>query len=785
MLAATVVLLLVATPAPATAATPAQAVTAQTVATQPSGPLGLPRLATLEGFDPGNIIDDAVFFNSATMTEAEIQSFLEARVPRCDSGYTCLRDWRDTSRTVPADAMCAAYSGASNERASRIIYKVSQACGINPQVILTTLEKEQGLVTHTWPSDWRYEIAMGQGCPDTAACDTKYYGFFNQVYGAAWQFKRYANPPGTSQYFTWYAPGKTWNVRYSPDAACGSSPVFVANQATSDLYYYTPYQPNSAALRAGRGLGDDCSAYGNRNFYNNFTDWFGTTRGTGVVLARTSGDPAVYLLSGGRRWHILNGDDLTSLSSVFGRVYTVSDAYLKQYAQAGDTGPVLRDESTGEIAYFQDGQRHRLASCDLVARWGADCSAPVSIATALFSRAPSGAEMTAFYRVRGSSQWGRLDSPTTVTPLWNEAAARSANGDPATAVYGAYLGTSALASKQKSPLLFAPAQVVKSSGSDKVYLTLDQSTLVWIRSWRDVAEFNRDASSMAVVSDADLFARYRENGQVQPTLRCDGTTYFAGSGIIYPVADPARTGLAAMEAGAATCAQFTQGPSMGKAPLIKVSGRSAVAAIDGGKRRVAVNWNALMTYMGKTPATIATVSAATFDAYAAGAPIADGEIVKGSSPTLSLVSGSTAYAVPSFDFARDAGLTMAWLGLTDADLTGLRFSDAPLGLWFSCAGTIYAVGSGGVTAVSPAAAQGFTVPELSRAACARFVVRPGNLPVVLVKSANSDAVYVASGGVYRHVLSWSTVTSLAQGTPTILTLSASTVSALPQGPDLP
>ncbi|MEV8273875.1 SH3 domain-containing protein [Microbacterium sp. NPDC077184] len=234
--------------------------------------------ADLTKFQPGNIISDAAFFNSSTMTEGQIQAFLEARVPNCQSGYTCLKDWYDTSRTTTADAMCGAYSGGVRERASRIIYKVAQACGINPQVILATLEKEQGLVRHTWPSEWRYTIAMGQGCPDTAACDTRYYGFFNQVYGAAWQFKRYANPAGTSQYFTWYAPGKTWNVLYNPNHSCGSSPVYIQNQATANLYYYTPYQPNVAALRAGYGTGDGCSAYGNRNFYNFFTDWFGSAQ---------------------------------------------------------------------------------------------------------------------------------------------------------------------------------------------------------------------------------------------------------------------------------------------------------------------------------------------------------------------------------------------------------------------------------------------------------------------------------------------------------------------------
>jgi putative cell wall-binding protein len=234
--------------------------------------------ASLSGWQAGNIVSDSVFFASNTMSQTQIQSFLQQKVPVCQAGYTCLKDWYDTSRNVAADAMCGAYSGGYSERASQIIFKVAQACGVNPQVLLVTMQKEQGLVTHTWPSTFRFTLAMGQGCPDTAACDSQYYGFFNQVYGAAHQFKRYANPPGTSQYFTWYAPGHTWNILYNPNRACGTSPVYVQNQATANLYYYTPYQPDSAALAAGYGTGDGCSSYGNRNFYNYFTDWFGSTQ---------------------------------------------------------------------------------------------------------------------------------------------------------------------------------------------------------------------------------------------------------------------------------------------------------------------------------------------------------------------------------------------------------------------------------------------------------------------------------------------------------------------------
>ena len=235
---------------------------------------GVVKSADLSKFKPGNIISDGVFFNGNTMSAADIQSFLNGKVASCQSGYVCLKDFRQTTRDEPADAYCSGYRGGANETAATIIAKVAASCGVNPQVLLVTLQKEQALVTHTWPSDWRYKSAMGQGCPDTAACDSRYYGFQNQVYGAARQFKIYAE----GRYFTWYAPGKTWNIQYHPSKSCGSSPVYIENKATAGLYYYTPYQPNAAALRAGYGEGDGCSSYGNRNFYQYFQDWFGSTQ---------------------------------------------------------------------------------------------------------------------------------------------------------------------------------------------------------------------------------------------------------------------------------------------------------------------------------------------------------------------------------------------------------------------------------------------------------------------------------------------------------------------------
>jgi hypothetical protein len=228
-------------------------------------------------FDPGYIISDENFYSGGAMSEAEVQSFLNAKSPGCEPGYTCLKDYRQTTWSRAADPMCEGYAGASDESAARIITKVARACGISPKVLLVTLQKEQSLVTATAPTQSRYDRAMGYACPDTAPCDTQYFGFYNQVYKSAWQFKRYANPPGTSPTYTWYPVGAVSQIRFHPIEACGTSPVRIVNAATAALYYYTPYQPNAAALANLYGTGDGCSAYGNRNFWRLYTDWFGST----------------------------------------------------------------------------------------------------------------------------------------------------------------------------------------------------------------------------------------------------------------------------------------------------------------------------------------------------------------------------------------------------------------------------------------------------------------------------------------------------------------------------
>lgn len=220
-------------------------------------------------FKPGMIITDDLFYDGRRMNAAQVQAFLNEKGADCapSGDLACLKDYRDETRDWEADSYCKGYT-AGVQTAAEIIAGVGASCGVNPQTLIVLLQKEQSLINRATPSARAYQIATGYGCPDTAPCDEEYYGFFNQVYRAARQFKVYqANPDRYG-----YRAGRTNTITYHPSGQCGTSEVYIENQATAGLYIYTPHQPNDALLA---GKPDDCSSYGNLNFWRFMTDWFG------------------------------------------------------------------------------------------------------------------------------------------------------------------------------------------------------------------------------------------------------------------------------------------------------------------------------------------------------------------------------------------------------------------------------------------------------------------------------------------------------------------------------
>ncbi|MCK5891273.1 hypothetical protein [Aeromicrobium sp.] len=744
------------------------------------GLAGTPRAEAADNsqFRAGNIISDRVFFDTTTMSIAQIQAFLDFQGTRCSDAY-CLKHINLISVTKAADAYCAGYSSPGYEKAATIIWKVAQSCGVNPQVILVMLQKEQGLVTTTAPNDTKYRAAMGMGCPDTAACDSQYYGFANQVYAGVRQMRVYE----LSGRYTWNRPGTTVNVRFHPNAACGTSPVYIENQATANLYYYTPYQPNAASLAAGAGTGDACSSYGNRNFYRYFTDWFGTTQGGSVRLAKGSSS-SVYLIDGVKRWHV-TAEAYPELLAILGPLFSVGDSFINRLPDGGvAAGVFLRNSMTGEISMAQGGSLHRFSSCETLARWGGSCSSYVDAHPAMFAGVTYGEPMSDWMRVAGTSTWARFTGASSVQPYLDESSARAL--EPTTPTYAAQISAARYASLTKARTLVGPARLVKEPSSAQVWLTDGSTTLHPVPDFAVSTDLGVASSSLTTLPASDLAGYTRAATPLSTIVTCSGVTYVAGSGRLHALSTPARAGTSGTGLQPVTCAQLDRsGAAIPNVPLVKASGSDVVSSLEDGRRWSVRSWSDAQVLGGATNPVIVTIRPGSLARIPdGGVRLGDATLVKGSGPEVLAVTGLTTLArIPSFAMAREWGIATTFATVADSAVTS-RTKVADLGLWGTCGSATVVAASGTVHVVTGSSA-GFTPAAWSTEACARFSRSGTTLARVFVKAASSDVVYLAENGAYRPVQSWAALVRANGGTsPQILTSANDVVAGLPKGAPL-
>lgn len=172
-------------------------------------------------FDAGNLIADAEFINWRTLDATGVQQFLNSK------GGTRLRTFSEGGRS-----------------AAQIIADAARSNGINPFVILATIQKEESLVDSNTNFDFRINWAMGYSICDSCSLDDSRVqankGFTKQIDNGTWQLKR--------NYSYHAANGSAWNV--GKTMIIDGQAVRFANRATSSLYRYTPH------------------LHGNENFYN-------------------------------------------------------------------------------------------------------------------------------------------------------------------------------------------------------------------------------------------------------------------------------------------------------------------------------------------------------------------------------------------------------------------------------------------------------------------------------------------------------------------------------------
>lgn len=311
-------------------------------------PLQKASAANGSDWEAGNIIGDDVFTDKNSMSIADIQNFLNQKVGtggyasipgQCDSNgnltaepyssstrtqyganrnpanpkFTCLKDYYEVPKTDPGPGIPASnYGGvpipAGAISAAGMIWNAAQRYNISPKVLLVTIHKESAgpLTTDDWPFQSQYTYAMGAECPDGpngANCDSNYAGFSIQISESARLFRYYLDnmqQPWWTHKKPYQVNNILWQVvvKNGQPSNCGGSDVYITNKATAALYTYTPYQPNAAALANLYTTGDYCSAYGNRNFWVIFTDWFGRPNAPPFTASYQSQSPYPVINSG-------------------------------------------------------------------------------------------------------------------------------------------------------------------------------------------------------------------------------------------------------------------------------------------------------------------------------------------------------------------------------------------------------------------------------------------------------------------------------------------------------
>lgn len=424
-------------------------------------------------FNAGRIIDDAVFYNKNSMSVQQIQEFLNRQIPNCDTWgtsaseygggtraqyaasrgwhgppYACINNYHENPSTGETSFEKGGGAFAGGISAAQIIYDASQTYNLNPQVLLVLLKKESAgpLTADKWPLKSQYKYAMGYGCPDSgpnysANCSTQKAGFYKQVMLAAWQMNYYKEHSNDYRY------NIGWNdIQYSPTPSCGTKRVYIENIATLSLYIYTPYTPNDGALANYPGEAS-CGAYGNRNFFMFFNDWFGSTYYVGAdKITQKYKD-----LNSSSSWLGMQTSDIrpignTGLYQLFenGKIYWNNSAgawtirygsFDNRYSAAGYESGYLRyptsDENsiqtnnqvTGKWQSFQGGQMYWSNSTGV---WDVRYGAMFNRYSALgyeggYLGYPQAAETTvsngAYQQFQGGRLYWRADNPTVSTDI--------------------------------------------------------------------------------------------------------------------------------------------------------------------------------------------------------------------------------------------------------------------------------------------------------------------------------------------------------------------------------
>lgn len=265
-------------------------------------------------FDKNFIISDQQIFDYKAMTLQDIKDFLAIK------NSTLLN-----FTTKDVDGV--------EKNAAQIIYDTAQKYEINPKFILVMLQKEQSVIEDSQPTAKQYDWAMGYGvCDDCSLNDPAlllFKGFGTQVDKATARFR-------------WYFDNPTSYKQAGQTYAIDDYLVTPVNQATANLYSYTPH------------------IHGNYLFWKIWQRWFKQYYPDGS-LVKTPNNPNVYLLEYGLKRPIASWSAFISRYDPQ-KIITISQSELDKYENGSliqfSNYSLLRQEDGKIFLLVDDKLRH-------------------------------------------------------------------------------------------------------------------------------------------------------------------------------------------------------------------------------------------------------------------------------------------------------------------------------------------------------------------------------------------------------------------------------------------
>ncbi len=729
------------------------------------------------GFNPGRIIDDAIFYDPAGMRSiSEVQTFLDSHVPNCDtwgtgpSGtkglnraqyaqqvmgwpappYVCLDNYYENPNTGETSFEKGGGAFPGGLSAAQIIYDAAQQYKINPKVLLIMLRKESlNLFSDSWPMKSQYKYAMGYACPDSgpnysAACVDSKAGFYKQVTLAAWQLRYYYTNMGSYN----FTPGRVNTIQYSTNPACGTKNVYIENYATASLYIYTPYTPNDAALNAYPGTAN-CGAYGNRNFWFYWQEWFGSTLTNGNFV-RTVDNATVYLI-GDKVKYPVNNIALLGAAGTLGGVGFVSQAYLDSVPTGAVLGRTIQSPD-GTIYYFDSNIKLPFSSCTLVSDYGGSCGSAAELSQSQIDKFSTGPLMTRgmktitgkTYYVSGGTKSEVLDDQSLASAGISVGFNTLTEGSLSNLTVGApYVRENVVISSRQDN----NRRIIKNTNQTYRIETSQLSNAAF--STLPTGQLESESLDKLAVPTAIIGDSFKDASGNAYVLTQDGKTQVQDPQSFNSITTQLPNSLVSVLRGSGT---------LSSPALLKTSDNGTVYVIVAGQKRPLIAMEDLKSITGQDSPYLGWTTGSLLNNTQTGNVIVGaGRLVKTPSNATVYMTDGYDKLVPmsSFNPASDTGLNMNIRTISDDFLSKYTVDPIILSSYVTCGGVNY-LGLGGV--IYQVNLSGKTPRVLQPQTC-NVLTKSTNLPRFI--SGPDGTIYEYSGGVLYPITSWAKFVSLS------------------------